>query len=128
MGQAYGENLFGLQRIACTNTFVLYGLRSLEQLLHRALARRLVLAPALQLRAMADAPAADVVEGDLDDQLGPQRDPLQLLVALPAARVGTAALAARIHAESVDQLASLRRLQPGRVAHGPQLAVLVIEA
>ena len=60
---------------------------SARQLPTPALPRRLVLAPAQQLRPMPDAPAADVVEGDLDHQLGPQRDPLQLLVALPAARV-----------------------------------------
>ena len=42
---------------------------SLSQLVDRALARLLVLAPALELRAVADAAAADVVERHLGDEL-----------------------------------------------------------
>ena len=63
------------------------------QLVEQALARRLVLAPAEDLRAVADPPVARVVVADLDDQLGPQRDPLELALGLPAARLAAAALA-----------------------------------
>jgi hypothetical protein len=43
---------------------------SAEQLRERALGRRLVLAPTAQLGSMTDAIGGDVVEVDLDDELG----------------------------------------------------------
>src|SRR3984885_13389186 len=65
---------------------------SLGHLLQLALLRRLVLAPAEDLRPVADAPAARVVEGDLDDELGAQGDPLELALALPTAGVAGGAV------------------------------------
>src|SRR2546423_13110385 len=65
--------------------------RSGSQLFQRALARVLVIAPAHELRTVADAVACDVVERDLADELGPQPLPDQLLVRLPAARPPAAA-------------------------------------
>src|SRR5450755_3241781 len=56
--------------------FFVISLRSRLHLRQRARARRLVLAPAQDLRAVADATVGRVVERDLDDELGPQRDPL----------------------------------------------------
>src|SRR3954470_19656890 len=55
------------------------------ELLHTALPRLLVGAPALELGAVADATAGDVIEGDLDDELRSQALPDELLVGLPAA-------------------------------------------
>ena len=57
------------------------------QLVDRALLGRLVVAPADELRPVADAVAGHVVEVDLADELGPQAVPLQLLVGLPATRL-----------------------------------------
>ena len=62
----------------------------------------LVLAPALHLRAVADAPVGDVVERDLDDQLGPQRHPLEVAALAPAARFAAAALAGLVRAAGVS--------------------------
>ena len=56
---------------------------------------------------MAYAVAGDVVEGDLDDELGAQPLPDELLVGLPAARLAGAALAGPVRLEQVDQLALL---------------------
>ena len=71
---------------------------------------------------MADAPAAHVVEAHLDDELGAQRDPLQLAVGRPAARVGRAALAGLVGRELCDQLALALGREAGGVADDPQLA------
>ena len=87
--------------------------------------RLLVVAPADDLRAVADAPVGDVVEGDLDDQLRPQVDPLEVAVGRPAAGVGRAALAGRVRLEDRDQLALLLGLQAGGVADDPQLLAVV---
>src|SRR5205807_40579 len=57
------------------------------KLLHPALPRSLVVAPAHELRAVADPVAGDVVERHLADQLGPQPIPGELLVGFPAARL-----------------------------------------
>ena len=86
-------------------------------------ARRLVVAPAQDLRPVADAPGRDVVEADLDHELGPQRDPLEVAVGRPAARVGRAALAGLVRGQRLDQLALLLRLQARGVADDVQLAV-----
>ena len=59
----------------------------LDQLVDLAVLGRLVVAPAHDLRAVADAPAAGVVIGDLDHQLGAQREPLEIAVRVPAARI-----------------------------------------
>ena len=80
---------------------------ALSHLAEQALPRRLVGAPAQDLRAVTDPSAALVVELDLDHQLGPQRDPLELLLVLPAARVAVAALTRRKRREPLDQLTLL---------------------
>ena len=77
---------------------------------------------------MADAAGGDVVEGDLDDELGAQLDPLEVAVAGPAAGVARAALAGLVGRELVDQLALLLGLEARGVADHAQLAVLVVEA
>ena len=84
--------------------------------------RVLVVAPAAHLRAVADAVVGDVVERDLDDELGPQRDPLELALVVPAARVAHAALAGLVGREPRRQLALLGRLEAGGVADDAQLA------
>src|ERR1044072_4152979 len=116
MSRPYGRELVRstADKLYKTLFSVLCCARSPRQLLGRALPRRLVVPPAQQLRAVTDAAAAHVVERDLDHQLGPQRDPLQLLVALPAARVGAARLAAGLRRHSVDPLPS------PRPPHGPR--------
>jgi len=58
------------------------------ELLDRAVGGRLVLTPPQDLRAVADPAGADVVEAHLDDQLWPQRNPLEVATGGPAARVG----------------------------------------
>src|SRR5580704_5440660 len=80
-------------------------------LLERALRRFLVRAPLQDLGSVADAAVADVVKRDLDDQLGAQRDPLEILLALPPARVTVAALAGLVRGEPIDQGALLGRAQ-----------------
>ena len=70
---------------------------------------------------MADAPGGDVVEVDLDDQLGAQRDPLQVASGAPAAGVGGAALTRLIGREEVDETALLGRGEPGAVPDDAQL-------
>ena len=67
--------------------------RSVVELIVGAVARRLVLAPALHLRAVADPPVGRVVERDLDDELGPQRDPFEIPSLRPARGLAAAALA-----------------------------------
>ncbi len=59
----------------------------LLELVEPAVLRVLVVAPAQDLGAVADTAVADVVEGDLDHELGTQLDPLQVAVVRPAARV-----------------------------------------
>ena len=49
----------------------------------------------------------DVVEGDLDDELGAQALPDELLVGLPAARLARAPLAGAVGLEQLQQLALL---------------------
>ena len=77
---------------------------------------------------MADPSAALVVELDLDHQLGPQRDPLELLLVLPAARVAVAALTRRKRREPLDQLTLLGGAQTRGVPDDPQRAGFVVEA
>src|ERR1700739_2051158 len=77
-------------------------------LLQTALGRRLVVTPTQDLRAMADATAGGVVERDLHHQLRPERDPLQLLLALPAARIPVAAMAGLIGGPPLGARALLR--------------------
>src|SRR5215217_4293081 len=74
------------------------------QLAERALARILVLAPAEELRSVADPAPAHVVEAHLHDQLRPQRHPLELSVRGPAARIGGPALAGLVRGKLVPQL------------------------
>src|SRR5829696_9382046 len=104
------------------------GMASLLELRDGALARSLVVAPAAQLRAVADAVVRDVVERDLDDQLRPQRDPLELALAVPPARVAHAALARLIRRERPRQLPLLLGLEAGGVADDAELAGVVVEA
>src|SRR3954454_12518199 len=81
------------------------------ELVDQALVRVLVRAPAQEARAVPDAVAGDVVEGDLADELRPQPLPDQLLVRLPAARLAGAALVGAVGLELSDQLALLLRLE-----------------
>src|ERR1700722_15014461 len=69
----------------------------------RAVARGLVLAPAEDLGAMPDAAVGRVVKRDLEEDRAPQRDPLNLLLGLPAARVAVAADAGLIRRQPIDQ-------------------------
>src|SRR4051812_16255505 len=92
------------------------------ELLEPAVLGGLVLAPALDVRAVADAPVGDVVEGDPDDQPGPQRDPFEVAAVRPARRLARAALARLVRRERVDQRLLLRGAEAGRVADLAQLA------
>ncbi len=59
----------------------------LDELVEGALPRLLVVAPAHDLGAVADAAARGVVVGDLDHELGTHLPPLQLAVRVPAAGI-----------------------------------------
>src|SRR5204863_1258376 len=96
---------------------------SAEELIEGALARGLVLAPAAQARAVADAPRRDVIEVDLHDQLRAQRDPLQLAPGAPAAGVAAAALAGLEGFEKAHQTALLGSAQARAVSHHAQLGL-----
>ena len=76
-----------------------------------ALLRLLVLAPAHELRAVADPVAGDVVEVDLDHELQAQALPHELFVGLPAARLPMALLAGAVGLEEAQQLALLLGLE-----------------
>src|SRR3954467_7300798 len=78
---------------------------SLLELFELALLRALVVAPADERRAVPDAPVADVVVAHLDDELRPQRDPLQVATVGPARRLAAAALAGLVGRELGDELA-----------------------
>src|SRR5215212_1598305 len=98
------------------------------QLVGPAVPRVLVVAPAADLGAVADAVVGDVVECDLDHQLGPQLDPLELALVVPAARVAHAALPGLVLREPRRQLPLLGGLEAGRVADDAQPARIVVEA
>src|SRR5438552_13545910 len=57
----------------------------LFDLIHRALARRLVRAPPHQPRAVPEAVAAEMIVTNLDDELGPERLPFAGAFGRPAA-------------------------------------------
>src|SRR5689334_13196381 len=69
-------------------------IKSGVELVDPAARRIAVVAPPLQLRAVADPMAAAVVEADLRDQLRPQGAPLEVAVGGPPAGRPGAALAA----------------------------------
>src|SRR5215218_10875377 len=94
----------------------------------QALLRVLVLPPAADLRAVADAPVRDVVERDLHHELRPQRHPLELTLVVPAARIAHPALAGLVGGEPARQRPLLGRLEAGGVADDAELAGLVVEA
>src|SRR3954465_12276934 len=98
------------------------------KLFHSALPRLLVGPPALELGAVAYAVAADVIEGDLDDELRSQSLPDELLVRLPAAGLAGAALAGHVRLQGVDQLALLLGREARGVAHDVKLILVVVEA
>src|SRR5919206_1865778 len=77
------------------------------QLVHRALARFLVVAPALEPGSVADAVPGDVVERDLAHELGPQALPYELFVRLPARRLARAPLPRAVRLEETQELALL---------------------
>ena len=52
---------------------------------------------------MADAVVGDVVEGDLDDELGAQDDPLQRVVRAPARRLARATLPGLVRGEGLHE-------------------------
>src|SRR5439155_20163706 len=99
----------------------------LVELVHRARLRGLVLAPALNLRPVADAPVGDVIERDLDHQLGAQGDPFEVAPLGPAAGLAAPALAGLVGREDVDQPALLLGGEAARVPDLVQ-AVAVVEA
>src|SRR5204862_1097491 len=72
-----------------------------------ALLRLLIGSPAQELGPMSDPLAGDVVEIHLADELRPQPRPDELLVRLPAARLGRGALARSVRLDQLDQLALL---------------------
>src|SRR3954453_13836843 len=84
---------------------------SAPQLLQRALARLLVLAPAHELGPVPDPVARDVVEVDLDDQLWAQALPDELFLRLPAARLAAAAFAGPVGLEDLEELPLLLGLE-----------------
>src|SRR5205823_116231 len=89
----------------------------LRELVERALARVLVVAPATQPGAVTDAPRGDVVEVDLDDQLRTQRDPLQIPAGAPATRIAAAALAGLERRQEADEAALLASGETRAVPH-----------
>src|SRR5204863_725450 len=97
------------------------------QLVKGALARILVLAPAVELRAVADPPRRDVVEADLDHELGAQLHPLEVAPLAPPARLARAALTGLVRRQRLDQLALLLRLQSRAVPAHPQVPFGVVE-
>src|SRR3954454_22382342 len=103
--------------------------RSLRvKLVERAGRGRLVVAPAQHFRVVADAPVAHVVERDLDHELRPQRDPLEVAPLRPARRLAGPALAGLVRRQLGRQLALLLGREAGRVADLAQLALGAVEA
>src|SRR4051812_3790575 len=96
------------------------------QLRCQAVFRRLVVAPADDLGAVADAVVGGVVEGDLDDELGAGLDPFELALVVPAGGVAHAALAGLVGGELGGQGALVGGLEARGVADDAQLAVLVV--
>src|SRR5687768_15637500 len=78
----------------------------LLDLLHAALLRGLVGAPADEVRAVAETAGGEVVVFDLDDQLGGQRLPLGAALRRPPARPARRAAG---EARGFDQVLQLRR-------------------
>ena len=98
------------------------------ELVDGAVARVLVLAPALHLRPVPDPPPARVVEGDLDHELGPQRDPLEVAVVRPPARLARAALAGLVGLRASPRArASPWRVKPDEWPTSGERAVLGVE-
>src|SRR4051812_17897912 len=97
------------------------------ELIHRALARGLVVAPAQELRPVADALVAGVVEGDLDDQLRAHHRAVHLARGVPAARLGAEALAGLVRREESRQLALLLGGEARAVPDLAQVAIGVVE-
>lgn len=77
---------------------------------------------------MADAPVGDVVVGDLDDELGAQRDPLQVAAGGPARRVAAAALTGLVRRELGDELALALGGEAAGMADLAQAPGLLVEA
>src|SRR5919112_5084123 len=101
---------------------------SLLELVEPALLGRLVVAPAHDLRAVADAPVADVVVADLDDELGPQRDPFEVAAVRPARRLAAAALAGLVGRQLADELALARLAEAAAVPDLVDAPILAVEA
>src|SRR5262249_23299618 len=100
-------------------------------LIHRALLGRLVRAPAQQARAVAKTPAAEVIEGDFDHQLGGERLPFAGALGRPAARPArrVAGEAGRLDQalELLRQRVAFTRADAGRKSDVMQQSVVVIE-
>src|SRR5260370_40748881 len=88
-------------------------LRLSGHLLEAALLGPLVLPPAQDPRAVADAPSADMVERHFDHQLGTQLDPLELLLVLPPARIALPPLAGLRRPQTLDERTLPRPPPPG---------------
>ena len=90
--------------------------------------RRLVVAPAPHLGPVADPAVGDVVEGHLDDELGPEADPLEVAAGRPPRGLARPALAGLVRRERGDELALLAGREARGVADLAQTAVLAVEA
>src|SRR6478672_11263576 len=101
--------------------------RSALQLVHPAVTRVLVVAPAQELRPVADALVAGVVEGDLDDELRSHHRAVHLARGVPAARLGAKALAGLVGGEEGRQLALLLGRETRAVPDLAQVALGVVE-
>src|SRR5688500_14380019 len=101
-------------------------------LLECALPRRLVGAPADELRAMAEPAAAHMIVAHLDDQLGPKRlplpGPLRRPAARPARRIAGESRAAAERLELARQHLALAPVNGRREADMVEQACLVVEA
>ena len=92
-----------------------------------AVARRLVRPPAPELRGVAEARALHVVVGDLDDELGSQRLPREVLALAPAALRAGPALAAALRVGRAGPLLPRmidQRVLAVRRQEGDELAAL----
>src|SRR3546814_14988827 len=95
----------------CSSDLVqICGCRLRLELLHPALSRRLVRAPAQQAGSVPESIARDLVVGHFDDELRLQRLPLAASLGAPAA--GAAGRTAREAGRRDQRLESLRQLPP----------------
>src|SRR5262249_31093299 len=95
------------------------------QLLELALLGPFVIPKSVEPGTVPDPPGSRVVIANLDHQLGPQLDPLQLAPAGPAAGLGGAALAGLQRRKHRAHAVFRRFRKPGNVPDGAQLIAFV---